>query len=95
MDLYSTCSGGKDVSKLYKKGKLISVGKYVVTADEQPSILSMQLGRQPEGFPEGYPRYKVVTINGVTDVIELRKMEPIFYMTDDPAVWDELGVEKN
>ena len=55
----------------------------------------MQLGRQPEGFPEGYPRYKVVTINGVTDVIELRKMEPIFYMTDDPAVWDELGVEKN
>jgi hypothetical protein len=94
MDLYSTFSGGKDIFKLYKKGKLISVGKYVITTDDQPSIQSVQLSRQPEGFPKGYPRYKVVTINGITDIIELRKMEPLFYMTDDPAVWEELGVKQ-
>ena len=94
MDLYSTFSGGKDVFKLYKKGNLLSVDKYTVTTDEQPSIRSVQLSRQREGFPEGYPRYKVVTINGITDIIELRKMEPVFYMTDDPGVWRELGVKQ-
>jgi hypothetical protein len=93
MELHSTFSGGKDVFKLYKKGKLLSVSEYVVTTDEQPSILSVQLSHKPEDSPEGYPRYKVVTVNGITDVIELRKMEPVFYMTDDPAVWEELGVK--
>jgi hypothetical protein len=94
MDLHSTTSGGKAVFKLSKKGNLLSVGKYVVTTDEQPSIRSVQLSRQPEGSPKDYPRYKVVTINGVTDIIELRKMEPVFYMTDDPAVWENLGVKR-
>jgi hypothetical protein len=44
------------------------------------------------GFPSGYPAYEVITVNGMTDIIEHRKMEPMFYMTDDPAVWKELGV---
>jgi hypothetical protein len=48
----------------------------------------------PAGFPEGYPCYKVLKINGITDIIELRKMETFFYMTDDPAVWKELGVDQ-
>ncbi len=46
----------------------------------------------PPGFPPGYPAYEVITVNGITDIIEHRKMEPIFYVTDDPAVWKELGV---
>jgi hypothetical protein len=51
-----------------------------------------QLKHPPQGFPAGYPAYEVVTVNGVTDIIEHRKPEPIFYVTDDPAVWKELGV---
>jgi len=94
MDLHSTSSGGKAVFKIYKKSKLLNVGKYAVTTDEQPSIRSVQLSSPPEGFPKGYPRYKVVRINGVTDVIELRRMEPVFYITDDPVVWEELGVKQ-
>ncbi len=94
MDLHSTFSGGKAVFKLYKKDKLLNVEKYVVTTDEQPSIRSVLLNGPSEGFPKGYPRYKVVRINGVTDVIELRRMEPVFYMTDDPAVWEELGLKQ-
>ena len=94
MDLYSTSSGGKAVFKLSKKGKLLNVGEYVVTTDEQPGIRSVQLSSSPDGFPKGYPRYKVVTINGITDVIELRKMEPVFYMTDDSVVWKALRVEQ-
>lgn len=33
-----------------------------------------------------YPGYELVTVNGVTDIIEHRKAEPIFYVTDDPDV---------
>jgi hypothetical protein len=51
-----------------------------------------KLEHPPQGFPPGYPAYEVITVNGVIDIIEHRKMEPIFYATDDPAVWKELGV---
>ena len=93
MDLHSTFSGGKAVFKLSRKGKLLNVNKYVVTTEEQPSIRSMQLKTPPKGSPKGYPRYKVIRINGVTDVIELRQMEPMFYMTDDAAIWSEFDAD--
>jgi hypothetical protein len=51
----------------------------------------LQLKHPPPGFPPGYPSYKVITVNGITEIIEHRKLEPIFYVTDDPAVWKELG----
>jgi hypothetical protein len=51
-----------------------------------------QLKHPPPGFPPSYPAYEVITVNGITDIIEHRKMEPIFYVTDDPAIWKELGV---
>jgi hypothetical protein len=52
------------------------------------------LKNPPKGFPPGYPSYEIITVNGITEIIEHRKMEPIFYVTDDPAVWKELmGVE--
>src|SRR5260370_9034138 len=52
-----------------------------------------QLKHPPPGFPAGYPSYEVITVNGITEIIEHRKMEPIFYITDDPTVWKQLGVE--
>ena len=36
-----------------------------------------------------YPSYEVVTVNGVTEIIEHRKMEPIFYVTDNAAIWKQ------
>jgi hypothetical protein len=50
------------------------------------------LKHPPQGFPPGYPAYEVITVNGITDIVEFRKPEPIFYITDDPAVWKELRV---
>ena len=44
------------------------------------------------GVPPGYPSYEVITVEDMTEVIEHRKMEPIFYVTDDPVVRKELGV---
>jgi hypothetical protein len=55
-------------------------------------LYPLELKHPPPGFPPGYPSYEVITVNGITDIIEHRKMEPIFYITDDPAVWKELGV---
>jgi hypothetical protein len=52
----------------------------------------LQLNHPPPGFPHGYPAYEIITVKGITDIIEHRKMEPVFYVTDDPAVWKELGV---
>jgi hypothetical protein len=52
----------------------------------------LYLKHPPPGFPSEYPSYEVITANGITEIIEHRKPEPIFYITDDPAVWKELGV---
>jgi len=54
-----------------------------------------QLKHPPHGFPAGYPSYEVITVNSITEVVEHRKMEPIFYITDDPAVWKELGARND
>jgi hypothetical protein len=51
----------------------------------------LQLKHPPPGFPAGYPAYEIIAVSGKTEIIEHRKMEPIFYVADDPAVWRELG----
>jgi hypothetical protein len=48
-----------------------------------------ELRNPPPGFPHGYPFYMPVTVGGLTEIIEHKKMEPIFYVTDDPAVWKQ------
>jgi hypothetical protein len=55
----------------------------------------LTLKNPPPGFAPGYPSYEVITINGIRDVVEHRAMEPIFYMTDDPAVRQDLDVPAN
>jgi hypothetical protein len=57
---------------------------------KQKGLEPLQLKNPPKGFDPGYPAYEVITVNGITDIIEHRKMEPIFYVTDDPAVRKEL-----
>lgn len=54
-----------------------------------------QLKHSAPGSPPGYPSYEVITVRGITEVIEHRRMEPTFYVTDDPAVRKELGVQQN
>ena len=36
--------------------------------------------------PGAYPAYVLLTVNGVPEVLEHRRMEPIFYVSDDPSV---------
>ena len=44
------------------------------------------------GSPRNPPVYAAYTFNGVTDVVEHRDNEPVFYMCDDPAIWKSLGL---
>ena len=69
------------------KGKILSK-----VHGKEKGYEPLQLKIPPKGFDVGYPAYEIITVNGITDIVEHRKMEPIFYVTDDPAVWKELGV---
>jgi hypothetical protein len=61
---------------------------------KEKGLEPLQLKHPPPGFPAGYPAYEAISANGITEIIEHRKMEPIFFITDDPAVWKELEVGK-
>ena len=77
---------GRDVKFISQDAKKPTLTKvYGKEKDGGP----FHLKHPPPGFPPGYPAYEVITVNGVTDIIEHRKMEPIFYVTDDTAVWEE------
>lgn len=52
----------------------------------------IRLKNPKPGFPSGYPQYEIVTVNGVSEVIEHRQPEPVFYITDDAVVRAELGI---
>lgn len=46
-----------------------------------------------KGASSGYPSYEIISVRGVTEVIEHRRIEPVFYVADDPAVLKELGIK--
>ena len=69
--------------------------------DARGQTLSKKHGTQQGLYPlmlrssvDGYPSYEIITVGGVTDLIEHRAMEPLFYICDDPAVRQELGMLK-
>ncbi len=39
-----------------------------------------------------YPRYEVITVGDVVEVIEHRRLEPVFYINDDAELHRRLGV---
>jgi hypothetical protein len=90
MNYYITSSGrtSKFILLDAKKNKLAEVN------GTQKGLEPLKLKNPRPGSPPGYPTYEIVTANGITEIIEHRKMEPIFYITDDPAVREELGVGK-
>ena len=87
MDYYAD---GDVVFKLYDKNGFFTIKKVKGTTRAGDPI---KLKSPPSGFPKGRPVYEVITVNGVTDIIEHRVLGPVFHVTDDPAIWKELGVE--
>jgi hypothetical protein len=68
-----------------KKGQILSK-----VSGHEKGLEPLHLKNPPKRFPPGYPAFEVITVNGVTEIIEHKKMEPIFYINDDPAVRKEL-----
>ncbi len=89
MDYYSTFNGGEYVFKFYVKNKFLAIKKLTVDISMAPDI---NIKGMSQG-PMNYPQYFAVTVDGITDIVEHKKIEPIFYMTDDPAIWKELRVK--
>ena len=89
MDYYSYPSGTYAVFKLYNR---YGIRLKKVTGKAR-GIHPIYLGPEDTDPLEQYPSYEVITVDGITDIIEHRKMGPIFYINDDPEVWEKLGVE--
>lgn len=71
--------GGNSASFTVRNGKRVIKqidGKLVFT---HPIVLS--------GSTADYPSYAAVVVNGTTELMEHKRMEPIFHVTDDPDVW--------
>jgi hypothetical protein len=66
---------------------------HVLTKENGKVRCRVQLKKNPPpGFPSGYPAYEAITVHGITEIIEHRKMEPIFYVTDEDAVWKQYNL---
>jgi hypothetical protein len=48
---------------------------------------------KPKAGPIPYPSYEVLTAKGISEVVEHRRMEPIFYIVDDLNVKRQLGIQ--
>jgi len=46
----------------------------------------------PAAETHGYPSYEVITVGDISEVIEHRRAEPLFYVVDDPAIRHAFGV---
>lgn len=64
-------------------------GKTLEEVDGRVKCADFRRSNPPQGFPPGYPRYTEIVVKATNELIEHRKMEPVFYVTDDPAVWKE------
>lgn len=83
MDYYTKPSGRTAKIKMIdESGKTLQKVKGTLLGG-RPIELKSSL----EGLSKEYPSYEIITVNGIADIVEHRKMEPIFYMSDAPAVW--------
>jgi hypothetical protein len=89
VDYYINSSGGEAIFKLYNES-----GTRLRKISGEMGIYPLQLEKPSHDSPKGYPMYEIVMVDGVTDIIEHRERNDIFYMTDDPAVWKELTAGK-
>jgi len=87
MDNYVESSGRTAIFTLLDlNGRTLSEVKGTLRGMEP-----LKLRNSPGGNPEGYPSFELVTANGVTEIVEHRRREPIFYINSDPSVLAELG----
>lgn len=84
LDIYSHRSESVYTLKLKERGRISSLK---TISGHEPYADWMYVGT----YKNRYPAYYAFTIDGITDIIEFRRPEPFFYMTDDLKIWQELN----
>jgi hypothetical protein len=88
MSYYISPLGGTATFVMKQRdGSVISKAKGKVRGDHP-----IYLGPPTTDPLRQYPSYEVVTVNGISEAIEHRAMEPIFYIADDPVILNQLGI---
>lgn len=88
MSYYISLLGGTATFVMKRRdGSVISKAKGKVRGDRP-----IYLGPPTTDRLRHYPSYEVVTVNGISEAIEHRAMEPIFYIADDPVILKQLGI---
>ncbi len=85
MSYYSMPWGGSAQFTLQNKNGQVMMKEDGKVRCKEP----FQLKSSPQQSSSGYPAYEPITVNGITEIIEHRRMEPIFFVTDNPAVWKQ------
>jgi hypothetical protein len=70
-----------ELELLDKAGKRIAS----VMGRSQSHPVSLKPENRYRGRPR-FPRWDIVTVNGTFEVVEFKRMEPRFYVSDDPAL---------
>ena len=91
LDYYIRSDGRIAVLKLKKKNGFFSIKKIVT---KKKGLEPITLGYRAPTGPLGYPSYEILSAKGITDVVEHKYRNNIFYMNDDPDVWEKLGIER-
>jgi hypothetical protein len=85
---YQINSSGRTATFTMRDGSGAVVSKVI---GNLTGSIPLQRKAKLSGHPEGYPEYEIVTAGGITEIIEHRKLEPVFYVTDDAAVMAEFS----
>jgi hypothetical protein len=80
LNYYTPLPGANDAKFILKNGK----GEKLAEAKGKLKC------QYPYDSGESYPAYNAVAVNGTTEILEFRRMEPIFYINDDPAIRKEI-----
>ena len=69
-------------------GRSATLTLFDSTGRKLKSISGSRPGYSPVRLEENapYPMYEVVSAEGITEIVEHRRAEPVFYISDDPRV---------
>lgn len=82
MSYYIRPIGANTVFSLQDKNTVIEKLDAVAICREPFNVPAHTGGSAPD-----YPAYQAIRVKGVTQIIEHKGMQPVFYVTDDAAVW--------
>lgn len=71
-----------------------AIGSYdtkIILKDNRGRTLKETIGKEKCQSPtSSYPAYVLIEADGITEVIEHKRMEPVFYVNDDPSIRTKL-----